>query len=54
MRFFRRLSMLAQNKQVFLYFIERNVDPSKIDIEQYGKVKKFKEKYALKGVYSTV
>lgn len=47
-------SMLAQDKQVFLYFIERNVDPSKIDIGQYGKVKKFKEKYAVKGVYSTV
>lgn len=47
-------NMLAQNKQVFLYFVERNVDPSKIDIEQYRKVKKFKEKYTDKGVYSVV
>lgn len=47
-------NMLAQDKQVFMYFIERNVDPSKIDIEQYDKVRKFKEKYAEKGIYSTV
>lgn len=47
-------NMLAQGKQVFLYFVERNVDPSKIDVVQYGKVKKFKEKYTDKGVYATV
>ena len=46
--------MLAQGKQVFLYFVERNVDPSTIDTEQLGKVKQFKEKYAKKGIYSVV
>ncbi len=47
-------NMLAQGKQVFLYFVERNVDPSKIDLEQYAKVKKFKEKYTDKGIYWSV
>ena len=47
-------NMLAQGKQVFLYFVERNVDPSKIDLEQYSKVKRFKEKYTDKGVYWSV
>ena len=47
-------NMLAQNKQVFLYFVERNIDPSTINLEQYNKVKSFKEKYTDKGVYSVV
>lgn len=46
--------MLEQGKQVFLYFVERNVDPSKIDLEQYKKVQEFKKKYADKGVYTIV
>lgn len=46
--------MLEQNKQVFLYFVERNVDPSKIDLEQYKKVQEFRKKYADKGVYTVV
>ena len=46
--------MLAQNKQVFLYFVERNVDPSKIDVEQFKKVQNFKEKYKEKGVFTVV
>ena len=47
-------NMLAQGKQVFLYFVERNVDPSTINTEQLEKVKQFKEKYAQKGIYSVV
>lgn len=47
-------NMLAQDKQVFLYFVERNVDPRKIDLDQYAKVKRFKEKYTDKGVYWSV
>lgn len=47
-------NMLAQNKQVFLYFVDRQVNPSTIDIEQYHKVITFKEKYTNKGVYSIV
>lgn len=46
--------MLKQNKQVFMYFVERDIDPSKIDLEQYSKVKKFKEKYQNKGLYDIV
>lgn len=46
--------MLEQNKQVFLYFVERNVDPSKIDLDQYKKVQEFKKKYTDKGVYTVV
>lgn len=47
-------NMLAQKKQVFLYFVERNVDPSKIDVEQFKKVQNFKEKYKEKGVFTVV
>ena len=47
-------NMLAQKKQVFLYFVERQEDPSTIDFRQYEKVKKFKEKYADKGIYVVV
>lgn len=46
--------MLAQNKQVFLYFVERNVDPSKIDLDQYKKVQEFKKKYTDRGAYTVV
>ena len=31
--------MLSQEKQVFLYFIERQVDHSKLDLDQLAKVK---------------
>ena len=47
-------NMLSQNKQVFLYFVDRKVDPSTIDLEQYSKVKAFKEKYTDKGIYSVI
>lgn len=46
--------MLEQNKQVFLYFVERSVDPSRIDLDQYKKVQEFRKKYADKGVYTVV
>ena len=46
--------MLERDKQVFLYFVERNVDPSKIDLDQYKKVQEFKKKYTDKGVYTVV
>ena len=36
-------NMIANGKQVFLYFIERSVDPSTIDTEQLSKVRSFKE-----------
>ena len=46
--------MLEQNKQVFLYFVERNVDPSIMDLDQYIKVQEFRNKYTDKGVYAVV
>ena len=48
--------MIATGKQVFMYFIERDIDPSKIDFEQYTKVRKFKEKYIdeKKGIYCVI
>lgn len=44
--------MIHSDKQVFLYFIERPIDPSTINIQQLEKVRKFKEKY--KGMYCIV
>lgn len=46
--------MISSGKQVFLYFVERPVDPAKIDIDQLAKVRKFKEKYTDKGIYCLV
>ena len=43
--------MLGAKKQVFLYFSKKEIDPSKIDFEQYKKVIEFKEKYKNKGIY---
>lgn len=47
--------MINAKKQVFMYFIERAVDPSKIDLEQLQKVRNFRSKYADdKGIYVTI
>lgn len=48
--------MIEAGKQVFMYFIDRPIKPSTIDMEQYNKVCKFKEKYSedSKGIYFTV
>ena len=43
--------MISSGKQVFLYFVERPVDPTKIDIDQLAKVRNFKDKYTDKGIY---
>ena len=47
-------NMISDGKQVFLYFIEKAVDPSTIDTEQLSKVRAFKEKYTDKGIYSVI
>ena len=36
--------MLSSGKQVFLYFVDAQINPSVIDMEQYHKVNDFKEK----------
>lgn len=46
--------MLEQDKQFFLYFVERKVDPSDIKLDQYEKVQNFKTKYSEKGLYTIV
>lgn len=46
--------MIEEGKQVFLYFIDRPTEPSKMDLAQYQKVKEFKNKYADKGLYRVV
>lgn len=45
--------MISSGKQVFMYFIEKQVDPNTINFEQYLKVRDFKDKYISdsKGIY---
>ena len=45
--------MLNSNKQVFMYFSDKPLQPSQYDEEGYKKVKAFREKYADKGIYHT-
>lgn len=48
--------MLAANRQVFMYFSDKPLAPSKLDIRQFQKVRSFKKRYRDKGlcyVYST-
>lgn len=46
--------MLSSNKQVFVYFLDKPIPPSDVINSQYSKVKKFKERYKDKGIYSEV
>ena len=43
--------MISQKKQVFLYFLDSPVSPSKIDFSQYMKVNEFKERHKKDGIY---
>lgn len=43
--------MLEKGKQVFMYFCDKQVEPSKIDPKQYNKIIKFREKYKDKGLF---
>lgn len=47
-------AMLAQNKQVFLYFVDAPMSPSELDEDQYRKIKMFKDKYKDIGIYTEV
>ena len=44
--------MLSQGKQVFMYFSDVPISPSKIDKSQYDRVTMFREKYKDRGIYS--
>lgn len=46
--------MLAAGKQVFLYFLDKEISLSDVDIEQYKKVLEFREKYKDRGIYFVV
>lgn len=46
--------MFAENKQVFMYFLDSPIEPSKIDHEQHQKVLAFRDKCKDKGIYSTI
>lgn len=46
--------MLASNKQVFMYFLDKPINPSSVDMDQYKRVGEFKEKYKERGIYSIV
>lgn len=46
--------MVNEGKQVFLYFLDKPVQPSKIDQEQYAKIQTFKEKHKNKGLFFNI
>lgn len=46
--------MLMQGKQLFLFFLDKPVSPSKIDIGQYQKVHAFMDRYKDKGIFFVV
>ncbi|MDR0920114.1 MAG: response regulator [Oscillospiraceae bacterium] len=43
--------MIALKKQVFLYFLDKPLNPSNIDFSQYTKVQSFQKKYKEKGLF---
>lgn len=46
--------MLSDNKQVFLYFLDKPVSLSQIDLSQYAKIQEFMEKHKKDGIYFSV
>lgn len=47
------VELIKSDKQVFLYFCEKPINPSEIDFEQYQKIKQFKERYGKSNIYDT-
>ena len=45
--------MLNSDKQVFLYFSDKQISPSSIDSNGYNKIQEFRAKYSDRGLYST-
>lgn len=43
--------MISTQKQVFLYFLDKAVPPSKVTSDEYKKIQQFKEKFKDKGIY---
>lgn len=46
--------MLSNGKQVFMYFLDSPINPSKVDMNQYQKVQDFRGKYKDRGVYAVI
>ena len=46
--------MLSEGRQVFLYFLDKPLSPSKTDLEQYRKVLSFMDKHKNDGIFFTV
>ncbi|MBS6921953.1 MAG: hypothetical protein KH186_00195 [Lachnospiraceae bacterium] len=46
--------MLSRGKQVFLYFLDKPIPPSKMNSYEYKKIENFKKKYREKGIYFMV
>lgn len=45
--------MLEAGKQVFVYFSDKPVPPTKHDYQEYGRVQAFRERYRDRGIYFT-
>ena len=43
--------MLEKGKQIFMYFCDKQVEPSQIDPKQYNKITKFRKKYKDRGLF---
>ncbi|CAN7268125.1 hypothetical protein [Rossellomorea sp. LjRoot5] len=46
--------MFSVGKQVFMYFLDAPINPSKVDMNQYHKILDFREKYKDRGVYAVI
>ena len=46
--------MMSAGKQVFVYFLEKAISPSMINIREIKKIEDFKKKYKNKGIYYAV
>lgn len=46
-------NMLQSGKQVFMYFSDKPFSPSRMNDEEYKKIKAFREKYEDRGIYFT-
>lgn len=46
--------MIKMNKQVFIYFLDKPINPSKINQSQYKKIQEFMDKHKKDGIYFNV
>lgn len=46
--------ILSSGKQLFLYFLDKPIPPSNLNVKEYLKIKKFRERYKNRGIYKAV